>query len=220
MTIAVYTTLFGPYDHILPALHDEADYILFTDQEGVEAPGWQVRQVKRPHPDGCYASRFYFDQASMVLPEYYLTIMHGANAQLIMPPCGLVAMLRPDHDIACFAHAHRTNVYEEAKACIRFRKDDKAVIQRQMERYRMAHFPESVRLSTCGLLVRRNTRRLRQFEAAWWAEVQAGSCRDQLSFDYCRWRLGMPITRIPGNINKSPHILKLERHRRRGDVAS
>jgi len=115
MTIAVYTTLFGPYDHILPALHDEADYILFTDQEGVEAPGWQVRQVKRPHPDGCYASRFYFDQASMVLPEYYLTIMHGANAQLIMPPCGLVAMLRPDHDIACFAHAHRTNVYEQGR---------------------------------------------------------------------------------------------------------
>ena len=40
---------------------------------------------------------------------------------------------------------------------------------------------------------------LAAFEAFWWNEVKNGSCRDQLSFDYARWKLDMPIHYLPNH---------------------
>ena len=212
--IAVYTALFGPYDQVMEPYYqqhyDRVSFILFTDQQ-VKLGGWQVKRVDRPHPDPRYASRYFFDQSSLVLPEYDYTIMHGANARLTMPPAKIVEYLPDDIDIACFAHPHRQTVYEESEACIRYKKDSYGVVDAQMRRYADEGFPKDFRLSACILLVRRNTERLREFETMWWKEVRRGSCRDQLSFDYCRWRTGIEIVYLPGNPFQSP-IFKVGKH--------
>jgi hypothetical protein len=208
--IGVYTALFGPYDIPQPPRFDDVDFVLFTDQD-VNPKGWQVRRVGRPHPDPRYASRYYFDQSCLVMPDYEYTIMHGANVRLTMSPVKVLEYLSNSADIAAFKHPHRESVYEEARVCAHWRKDSRATIEAQMERYRLAGFPVDFPLSACILLVRRNTERLREFETFWWNEVRNGSCRDQLSFDYCCWQLGVDVDYLPGNPFQSS-ILKVGKH--------
>lgn len=204
----IYTALFGNYDTVAPALYEAT---IFADCS-IKAKGWKVEVVEQPHDLPTYSSRYYFDQSCLVMPDSEFTIMHGANAQLTMPPSEVIKLLPNGCDLACFAHPHRTNVYQEAEACIKYRKDRKDVINAQMERYKAEGFPESVRLSTCIFLVRRNTPALREFEDMWWDEVKKGSCRDQLSFDYCRWKMDFQIAYIEGNPYHRKDIFKVGKH--------
>jgi hypothetical protein len=195
----VYTALFGNYDTLLPPLviDPEWEYVVFTNI-AFDAPApWQVLVDRQPHPDPRKASRYYFDQSCLVLPEAEYTVMHGANAQLNCSPTSLLSFLGKN-DIAAFKHPHRDSVYDEEQAVIALNKDVSENTVLQMERYREEGFPGTL-LSACILLVRHNTLALDEFEEAWWNEVQTGSCRDQLSFDYCRWRLSMGVSYIPGD---------------------
>jgi len=192
--IGLYTALFGNYDTIQPTKYNG---ILFTDQKYLDSDtGWKIEVVEAPHPDLRYASRYYFDQSCRVMPDYEYTIMHGANATLRWHPQDLVNLLPGNIDLACCEHP-RGNVYEEAKAVIRMGKDGKDVVNEQMERYRAEGF-KGDDLSALPLMVRRNTPALREFEDMLWQEVGGGSCRDQLAFDYCRWKLNFPIFRLSG----------------------
>jgi len=206
--IGVYAAMFGYYDDSPRATFPTT---LFTDQN-VNPPGWNVVNVKAPCRDNSYSSRYYFNQSCLVMPDYEFTIMHSSAAHITASPERFLELLPNGIDIACWKHPHRENVYQEADACIRFGKDKPEIINAQMERYRAEGFPESVVLSACILLVRRNTPELREFETFWWNEVKNGSCRDQLSFDYTRWKLGIPIARIPGDPYLRSDLFKVKSH--------
>lgn len=207
--IGIYAAMFGYYDDPPRALYPTT---LFTNQN-VRPEGWDVKQVEPPCKSNSYSSRYYFNQSCLVMPEYDFTIMHSSAAHITAPPERFLEFLPDGVDIACWKHPHRENVYQEAKACIRFHKDKPEVINVQMERYRSKGFPKSVVLSACILLVRRNTPRLREFEDFWWNEVKNGSCRDQLSFDYARWKLNMPIAYIPGSPYRRGDLFRIKKHR-------
>jgi hypothetical protein len=195
----VYTALFGNYDTLLPPLvvDPEWEYVVFTDR-AFDAPApWQVRVEQPPHPDPSKASRYYFDQSCLVAPLAEYTVMHGANAQLNCSPSFLLSFLGKN-DIAAFKHPHRESVYDEEKAVIALGKDKAEHTALQIERYRREGFPGTP-LSACILLVRHSTLALDEFEEAWWEEVRTGSCRDQLSFDYCRWKLNVAVSYLPGD---------------------
>lgn len=201
--IAVYTALFGQYDNVQPALWPNS--YLFTDQD-IKPDGWQVVNVY-PLEDDRYASRYYFSQSCRVLPQAEYTIMHGANAQLKVEPGSLIKYLG-DNDLACCAHP-RGNVYDEAKAVIKMRKDKRETVEAQMERYRQEGFKGN-NLSALILVVRYNSPALQEFETILWNEIQDGSYRDQLAFDYCRWKMKFSISRLP---NHWTHYLNLQRHK-------
>lgn len=206
--IGVYSCLLGNYDNVLPA---KFGGVLFTDQDILPA-GWTIERVSPNLTDDNLNSRFYFCNSCEVMAGYDITIEHGADVQLQMAPEEIVERFLPDdHDIACFAHPHRTNVYEEGRLCGHWRKDNKDVIRQQMERYRREGFRGNG-LSTCILLIRRNNERVRGFEQMWWQEVKSGSRRNQLSFDYCRWKLGLDVARIPGSPYKRGDIMKVQKH--------
>jgi hypothetical protein len=208
--IGVYTCLIGLYDNVLPA---KFGGVLFTDQD-IAPDGWTIKKVSHPLTDDNLNSRFYFCNSCEVMPDYDITIEHGADVQLQMSPGEIVERFLPDdRDVACFAHPHRTSVYEEGRMCGHWRKDNKEVIKRQMGRYEREGFPGND-LSTCILLIRRNNERIREFEKMWWQEVLKGSRRNQLSFDYCRWKLKLGVARIPGSPYKRGDIMKVQKHLR------
>jgi len=202
----VYTALFGRYDTLLPPLviDPEWEYVVFADH-AFDAPAPWKLQVVHPFPDPRYGSRAYFTQSTVVLPDAEYTVMHGANAQLTCSPSLLLSFLGKN-DIAAFKHPHRESVYDEPAVCAMLNMDTMAVMQPQVQRYRDEGF-SGTPFSACILLVRHNTPALNEFENLWWSEVYGGSCRDQLSFDYCRWKLGIPISYIPGNCFKNEFII-------------
>jgi hypothetical protein len=74
-------------------------------------------------------------------------------------------------------------VYAEARECIAGKRDDTAVIEAQMLRYRLAGYPEHAGLVESNVLLRRHHAPvLTRFAQTWWRELAGGSRRDQLSF--------------------------------------
>lgn len=213
--LAVYTALFDPYDNLQPAPFDDVDFVCFTDQN-ISPPGWKIRKVELPVRENVEdrvirSTRYYFNQSHLVLPEYKYTIMQCANTIFAAHPTKLLDYLS-NRDMAVFAHPHRSNVYQEGEACAKWHKDHRDVIEAQMERYRRDGFPDDYPLSTCLIVVRRNTPKIAEFEKMWWEETQKGSRRNQLSFDYCRWKLGIEVNYIPGDCYKRHDILRVSKH--------
>lgn len=207
--IAVYTALFGPYDTVQPAVYPNS--YLITDQD-IKPDNWIISRRDNFRYDNRKKSRFWFNLGFCYVPlyNYEYTVMHGANAQLKVNPKELIKHLG-DNDIAVCAHP-RKNVYDEAKAVIRMRKDNRDVVEAQMERYRQDGF-NGDGLSALILVVRRNTDRLKDFSLALWDEIQSGSHRDQLAFDYVRWKMNFPISRLPKHWN---NYLRLQKHNHQG----
>jgi hypothetical protein len=65
------------------------------------------------------------------------------------------------------------------------------VISRQVAGYHREGYPVSNGLAMGGIIFRRNTFTIGEFNSRWWAEILAGSTRDQLSLDPVAWRMGL-----------------------------
>ena len=209
-TLAVYTANIGAKDILREPLvvSPDADYIYFTDQP-FTSDIWDIRPIKSIG-NPTLQSRWYFDQSCWVMSEYDYTVMHGANSQLTIDPWELIDYLA-DTDIAAFSHPLRDCVYEEARACRMYHKGNPDVIDSQMAHYADMRYPHDNGLSACILLVRHQTPTLALFEAHWFSEVLRWSRRDQLSFDYVRWLMDVPVTYLPGDPFESD-IMRVHRH--------
>jgi hypothetical protein len=82
--------------------------------------------------------------------------------------------------------------------CLHRCKDDPELIHRQVFRYTQEGYPANNGLAECTVLLRRNTKRLQEFNALWWNEILGGSIRDQISFPYAVWKTGIKVKYIPG----------------------
>ncbi len=103
-------------------------------------------------------------------------------------------------NIVGFKHRFNGDAYEEHAACARMQKDDLSVMGKQLDRYRSERFPVGFGLIECGVLLRRNTPEVIAFNEAWWAEVEKGSTRDQLSVGYAAWKTGVRWECWPGTV--------------------
>ena len=94
----------------------------------------------------------------------------------------------PDFEVGIFEHPERKIVEEEIKACANSNLDDHFRLNYHGGR------DSGERLAYCGIIVRRNTDLVAQYNEKWWGEISRGSSRDQLSFPYT---LGKIATYLP-----------------------
>jgi hypothetical protein len=103
----------------------------------------------------------------------------------------------PKDDIAFHQHRSRKCIFKEAHVCISKGKDDKEIIENQMERYK--NFPINNGLWEGGLIYRRNTDKIKALCEDWMNEIDNGSRRDQLSLPVVLDRHGIVPTNLgPG----------------------
>lgn len=101
-------------------------------------------------------------------------------------------------DVATFRHFCRECVYDEAIEIIQERLDDPELVLEQMKMLRVEGYPSLMGLSDTSVLIRRHTDEVSDFCATWWDIVSGGSRRDQLSFDYARWKHDVRFSNIVG----------------------
>lgn len=214
--IAVYTANFSDYDEITNpvVVNPEVDYLYFTDSPTASSSVWQIVHVNPPCSTPQHSSRYYFDQSCLVAPDYDVTLMHGANSRLLYDPVELVnRCLSLYADMAIFKHPHRAHVLDEFNAVVQMGKDTEANVAPQRERYaKEGLFESGIGLSACIFMIRRNNQAVAEFEHLWWHEVENGSHRDQLAFDYVRWKTGIAVAWIPGDCFSSG-IIRVGVHR-------
>jgi len=217
-SIVVYTATFGGYDKIRAptVVSPDADYILYTDRN-YDVPPWQIKDISGSAMLYDRRTRRVMARQMKILPNWFSSpaieyvIWHGGNVQLTCDPADLISCLG-DKDIAAIKHSQRDCIYDEAKACIDFRMDDEFTIHNQMKRYHANKYPAHKGLHAAFVLVRRNTAEVAELCRVWWGEVCNGSIRDQLSFDYCCWKLGVEVATIPGNIYEGPFYKRYPIH--------
>lgn len=179
----IFTCVFGGYDQLrTPTVPQRARLVCFTDKPFTH-PDWEIVTIERPHPDPRRAARKFKILAHEYIPGASVWVdtsitIRGDLIQLA-ETCGDFAMCR---------HRDRNCAYEEIAACLRRKKDTPAKLNEQFNRYVHAGFPKGLGLYECGLIIRRQSVKVREFCAAWWAEYQRASCRDQPALPFVCWQ--------------------------------
>jgi hypothetical protein len=130
--------------------------------------------------------------------EYSLYI--DSTVRLLRDPREMIRYLEPGSDICMFRHPSRDCLYDEAKEVIRRKLDDPEVVRAQVDWYRKAGMLPHAGLWAGTMILRRHTTLMRDFSEAWWYEVEAYSCRDQISFPYVRAKWDIKVSIFPGTL--------------------
>jgi hypothetical protein len=203
----VYTAITNRYDSLKPqpaVALEGCEQMAFLDRDTAAAylggsRGWRVIAADLPEPDPHRASRFYKINAHLALPAsaYSLWIDASIGITCPFPLPRLAELFLGESDLCVFSHYARRSVYEEAEACLAYGLDRPDVIEAQMARYRAEGLPATTGLIEAPVLLRRHSEATRALNEAWWTEIVQGSRRDQLSFNYVAWKLGLRYAEFP-----------------------
>lgn len=202
---AVYTANIGSYDNLvppLPGIDDNAGFvshICFASELPGPVKGWKQIPAQMTQLRSQREARRYKALSHLYMQDWEWSIWMDAHGKLKVHPRYLVGLLG-DQDMGVFQHPVRDCIYDEASAVVELGKETEAVVKRQMAAYLNAGYPRQRGLAGTGLVVRRHTPEVARFNEAWWAQISAGSVRDQLSFDYVCWKLGIMYAILPGDL--------------------
>ena len=198
--IVVYTCIFGNYDCLKPVVNPSSsiDYICFTDNPNLESDGvWKIRQfvpdIYTENLSPIKKQRMIKILPHVYLKEYDISLWVDGNIQ-ITGNLIFEFFNNLDDEKIMYVNRHlaRDCIYREEVEVIRLKKDKPENTNKQIARYRAEGFPEHFGLAETNIIVRRhNDFRCKKLMFDWAKEIVNGSHRDQLSFDYCRWKNGM-----------------------------
>jgi len=198
----VYTANFDGYDMVRPPVDPgEARWVCITDGEAAPEP-WQTIAL-RPWRWGSprKRARMYKVRSHHWFTDDVVVWLDG-NVQLKQAP-GMLERYIEQTDIACVEHPARKDQYDEASVCLKSRKGDPERIREQVKAYHAEGCPGRP-VGATFLLIRRQTPAVTKLNDLWWAQVRRYSVRDQIALPYCLWKLGMPMTHIPGSHFSGP----------------
>lgn len=209
MKVVIYTAIFGGYDKLKqPRVEQSAEMIFLTDQEQ-NGRAWNTRLCERVSESNARNARW----AKTHPPEADVSIWIDGSLELLKDVGAMALDLLGDADIAMYHHPQRDCVYEECKACVYHQKDDKSIMLEQMTRYRLIGFPEKTGLVASGMVVRRHNSLIESLNNDWWNEIENGSKRDQLSFNFCLWKNPqVKFKRIAGSIYDGNLVKLYDKH--------
>ncbi len=225
MKTVVYSCVTGGYDHPNNLLRspvkatDDLSFILFTDSHEGTVPGdaWSVRPLAWQHPI-CRrrTARWHKLHSHALFPEADLTIW--VDGSQIIQNVGVIVRHHnaPDSQkLSTFKHPQRSCLYQELRACIKLNKDNPALMQEQVERYRDQGYPPFNGLVETACLVRKSCPEVTAFNKQWWEELDQHSYRDQLSFNYVAWSQKLEYGTLAGCRAKSPYFSFVPHNRRK-----
>jgi hypothetical protein len=176
--------------------------VAFTD--GGAHPGWEVLPLPNCDFGPKRATLAVKVLAHRIFPDARVSLWLDGNFHVSCDLDALVTDVLADADVALHAHPERDCVYDEALGCIERGRVTAATICSQVVRYAQLGFPPRAGLAATAVVLRRHTAAVAALNDDWWAEIAAGSCRDQLSFDYVTWRRGFSVAQLPSHLWDGP----------------
>jgi hypothetical protein len=222
----VYTAIFGGYEGLLPQRPvPGVDFVCFTDIP-VKVKPWKVILVPPPESDSTRCARKYKILPHNYLPEYDCSIWIDGNYLVVGDINELISKTLRNYNMAYFDHRSsiadaRDCVYEEHASIMKLGgasglyKDDPAVMQKQMDRYRREGYPPHNGLIFSSVLIRRHhAKDVVATMERWWNELSQGSKRDQLSFNYAAWKEALTATVLSENVRNNRLFFQIGKHRK------
>jgi len=175
------------------------NYIMFTDVKEIKSSFWDVRYTKRRYKDPRKEARMYKWLPHKVLPDIQYSLWVDSNIIIHSDIEELIKTYLADADIALLSHFSRTCIYDEAAICIAEKLDNPKKIRKHIVNLKADKYPTNKGLHQTRIILRRHTKEINALNEAMWEKIIHGTIRDQLSFNYVAWKLGVKINTIPGN---------------------
>lgn len=216
MKTAIVTAIYGDKDVLKPVLDQQdadVDWVLVTDDTRIQdgALGWRVVHDPQPMTLPARAAK-----APKFQPWQYTdapaSIWVDAAFRVVSPTFAVDALAHAK-PIAQFVHPWRGCCYDEATTVVGLGLDTREVVEWQTTRYRQDGHPAGWGLWATGVIARRHTPAVKRMGAAWAAEVDAGSVRDQISQPHVLRTHKLKPTPLPGT-HLANEWLKYEEHQR------
>jgi len=201
MNMVVYTAVLNDHDDLRGPMNGRPHgsglfneryvrYVRYVDQpmKRPDAQGWEnIRLTTSDHP------RRTAKQIKILphrcFPDATVSLWMDGSFSLNYAPAWLAEHGLGDADIALYPHPYRhETIYDEAQAVMDCGLDDPAIVRAQVQRYRELGFPKTGPLYFGGILLRRHSPAMEEFNEAWWREIEQGSIRDQLSLPVLLWQ--------------------------------
>ena len=189
----IYTCITGAYELLDDpfVVSPGYDYVCFTNYDEIQSNVWQIRPIPEELNglSEVKKQRCIKINPHKYLPEYDFSIWVDGSVKLRKDVNEFVENNCKNSHIFIPTHPARNCIYKEADACIRMKKDTAANIEPQINRYKKEEFPKNFGLVQSNIILRyHNEPDCIKLMETWWEEVKNGSHRDQLSFDYARWK--------------------------------
>jgi hypothetical protein len=188
--ITVLTSITGGKDY-LTEKQPKGTFVAYLDVPRISKT-WEVRKAPQIFLEPRRNSRIPKILSHLFCETEYSIWIDG-NVTLLKKPEELVKRYLMDNDIALFKHPKRDCIYDEAIRCATGKLDDPEVIIEQVSRYEREGYAKHKGLYECGVIIRRHTPKVIEFNNYWWAEYCRGSVRDQISCAYCADKVGLRI---------------------------
>lgn len=221
--IVVYTALFGNIDPLWSVARavPGVRFVCFTDHRRQEVGRWTGNPLRitgtKPAEPALWeqvivpptygprrTARYYKALPQVHFPDATASIWLDANVRLrIHPQQALAAWLKGD--LAIPKHPERDCVYQEIAACLRLHKDAVGTLEHQRAVYVAAGMPEHWGLAETRIVLRKHTPAMADLGAAWWAQLEQYSQRDQIALPFVCWQRGIRWDVIPGRVNGDRH---------------
>jgi GT2 family glycosyltransferase len=214
--IVVYTAISKGYDSIIQNQNPKgADFIAFLEDQPSSGI-WQLRPFENRFQDSNRNAKIYKILSHEYFPEYEYSLWIDGNVRLIIPVDILIQTFLKDADMALFNHPERNCIYKEAETCKKRNLDNPDVITNQINHYKKEGYPANAGLAECTVILRRHTEKIKEFNNAWWEEIQKWSRRDQLSFPVVAKKIGIKYNYFPSSLRTNNSMfLKLHNHSKR-----
>ncbi len=221
--IVVYTAIFDNYDPLWSPKYksESCDYVCFSDNQKLRTKTWTLAQLSSEHLPPALLNRKVKILPHLYFPDYEYSIYIDGNIEIIGDMEELVNKYIKDNLMACSQHQKRNCIYEEAEKCIELGKGDAHRIRRQMLNYRKVGYPKNFGLTDNSILLRRhNEPAVVKVMEDWWSELQNGSMRDQLSFNFVAWKHNFKYIFMKDSVRKTNPYFRLHSHTPHGHKGS
>ncbi|MCR4665733.1 MAG: glycosyltransferase [Desulfovibrio sp.] len=183
----IFSAVSKDYDSVkIPHVPDpHCDYILFSDTPKRETGLWQIRPIPFWNQDPTRITRYVKLHPHLLCPGYKAAMWVDQNVLLLdVFHREIEDFLASDCPIGTFYHPTRAGFHEESLACMQLHKDSMDTLKRQLACYMGEKVPEDGLYYTNVVLFNLSHPLLPSLLAAWWAEIERFSKRDQISLPY------------------------------------
>ena len=197
MSVVLYSARYGDKEPLNAQVFggfDGVRRVMFSDDPALRLPGIEVVHDPLDGLDPARASRRAKLRPHLYFPEAEWSIWLDNKSRLLTEPQAIVAALQAQSDAALFAFPHfrRDCVYDELQTAWENGLDDYRILKERERTYRTEGMPAHAGLIEGHFLLRRhNAPALARFGERWFEHVLRYSRRDQISFPYLAWRLGL-----------------------------
>ncbi|MBT6051431.1 MAG: DUF616 domain-containing protein [Candidatus Scalindua sp.] len=154
----IYTSVTGNYDKPRTDVKCFTEYDRFKDQR--------------------LNAKIYKCLPHLFMPKEKWWLWIDGNLTLVKDSFMEFLEFTTSEDVVVFENPYRGTVGEEMEEIVRLGLDKKEIVEAQT-------YNKKAKLPACFLIFRKNTAEVIRSNEQWWAEICAGSVRDQISFPKC-----------------------------------